>query len=749
MSGISEPHDEFVDPPANLYTPSNPAVIQNAPRASEGKETLAYSDPETVRVFEELQRKLQAREQQIASLNKQLANERLINQRLLGLNQAAQDENPSPDPERAALETAKILSRLVRCGLVCIFEFQQPDQRFRLMASAGPLAGFIPAGYVPDTSQRAISLAIHNKRLITSRDLPDSGLPMQLGGHTFHALLAAPIVQNDMLRGLILLADPAQQAFASSETPVIETAAARLLTAWDYARQNTILTEFVQSISMMSVVQEAGSLLEMTATIARQVLDANFAIVASFNQQEWIFRSAGHAPGLVKSLQNGAANFLEEAVQSPYTFRLRDLRQDERAGCVKIDQPELCSLLASPIRINGNATGILLVFGKNNADMFTDSDVFLIELLASQTAVNLESCYLNTELRASLKTTQLLYDLSQSITKAENLKEASTAISRTAYRLLQARKCGLILFSADGKTEAEVRFPSDDPTVLHPFPLIQQAMDSRQTIYMSEAESLTRVAIPIQTMRRCYGALWLDISDDIEESRHPTEEIRILVNQAAVALERSILLEETRQQASEIARSYTRLEGAYEDLLYGLTKALDARDGETEKHSWRVEDLSVRLGMDMGLNRDELQALKRGALLHDIGKIGVRDAILLKRGPLSEGEWQEMRQHPQKGAQIIQEIPALHDALPVIAFHQERWDGSGYPLRLCGSEIPLLARIFAVVDVFDALTSDRPYRSALTLDDALAYLEAQAGVHFDPEVVAHFVAMIRAEQLNS
>jgi HD-GYP domain-containing protein (c-di-GMP phosphodiesterase class II) len=357
--------------------------------------------------------------------------------------------------------------------------------------------------------------------------------------------------------------------------------------------------------------------------------------------------------------------------------------------------------------------------------------------------MNLESCFLNHELRTNLKTTQLLYDLSLSISKAENLKDAARAIARTAYRLLQARKCGLILFSPDGRTEAEVHFPTDDSLIIHPQQLILQAMNSRQTIYLSETEHASRIAIPIQTNRRCYGALWMEISEDNEESRHPTEEIRILVNQAAVALERSILLEETRQQASEIARSYHRLEAAYEDLLYGLTKALDARDGETEKHSWRVEDLSVRLGVDMGLSRGELQALKRGALLHDIGKIGVRDAILLKKGPLDEVEWQEMRQHPQKGAQIIEEIPALHDALPVIAFHQERWDGSGYPERRQGTNIPLLARIFAVVDVFDALTSDRPYRKALPVEEALAYLEMQAGIHFDPDIVARFARMVR------
>lgn len=746
MSSISDNNDEVFDSLPIFHAPQYDAPVQeNAARIVVTREPHHPIETHSAQEVQDLRRQLQNRERQIDTLNAQLASERLINRRLLELNEITRDQDPAPNPEHAAQDTARLLVNLLGCDLACVFDFNQAEQRFKLLASAGPFASLVPHHYMPEMSLRVVSLAIHNQRLISSCDLPERVAPMRIGKHKFPSLLVQPIVHNGLLLGLILLADTAEQAFTGSEPPMVETASRRLQTVWDYTRQNTTMIDFVQSISMMSVVQEPANLLEVTATIARQTLDASFVMVASFNQQEWLMRWAGRAPRLVKSLNNGAASFLEAAVQSPYTFRLRDLREDERACCMKIDDPDLRTLLACPIRINGSATGILLAFGKKGVEAFSDSDVFLAELLTSQTAVNLESSYLNTELRASLKTTQLLYDLSLSITKAENLKDASTAIARTAYRLLQARKCGLILFSADGSIEAEVRFPSDDVSIAHPYPLIQQAMNSRQTIYLSEAESMTRVAIPIQTMRRCYGALWLDISDDVEASRHPTEEIRILVNQAAVALERSILLEETRKQTSEIARSYNRLEGAYEDLLYGLTKALDARDGETEKHSWRVEDLSVRLGMEMGLSRNELQALKRGALLHDIGKIGVRDAILLKRGPLDEGEWQEMRQHPQKGAQIIQDIPALHDALPVIAFHQERWDGSGYPLGLSGQDIPLIARIFAVVDVFDALTSDRPYRSALPVADALAYLEIQSRIHFDPEVVAHFAAMIRAE----
>lgn len=739
MSSESGSIDEIPKPVSFLHTQPNTAGYASSQRGSEPRESSRpLNEVEAGTTLIDLRRQVQA-------LSRQLSEERSINKKLIGLNQFSWDHETAPSPERAAQNMAKLLTQLIGCKLVCIFEYHPAEQHYKILATAGDAAPKLPANFSPDLSQRVISLAVHNQSVIFNRDLPETSAGVQIGGQRFTSVIAAPLARNGVLRGLILCGDSNETTFSTSDLPLIECASAQLMNTWEYIDRAETLTEFVQSVAMMSVIQESASLLEMTASIAQQSLHAGCVVVASLNQQDWLIRSVGRAPRLIHSIQNNGASFLEAAMRSPYTFRLRDLRQDDRTASLRIDSDDLRTLLACPIRINGSAAGILLAFGKPGADHFSDADVFLTELLVSQAAVNMESCFLNHELRVSLKTTQLLYDLSQSISRAENLKDAAFAIARTAYRLLQARRCGLILFSSDGRIEAEVHFPNDDHhTAAHPYAMIQQAMDARQTIYLAESENISHTAIPIQTMRRCYGALWLETSDDNEESRHPTEEIRILVNQAAVALERSILIEETRQQASEIVRSYHRLESAYEDLLYGLTKALDARDGETQKHSWRVEDLSVRLGIELGLSRNELQALKRGALLHDIGKIGVRDAILLKHGPLDDGEWQEMRQHPQKGAQIIQEIPALHDALPVIAFHQERWDGSGYPLALKGTDIPLLARLFAVVDVFDALTSDRPYRKSMPVEEALAYLEAQAGHHFDPEVVARFTLMIRS-----
>ncbi|WP_216324243.1 HD domain-containing phosphohydrolase [Deinococcus aestuarii] len=185
---------------------------------------------------------------------------------------------------------------------------------------------------------------------------------------------------------------------------------------------------------------------------------------------------------------------------------------------------------------------------------------------------------------------------------------------------------------------------------------------------------------------------------------------------------------------------------AREAAVRALGLALEARDRETKGHTDRVTAWSARLGEALGLDRPALEALRLGAYLHDMGKLKVSDTVLLKPGPLDAAEWEAMRAHPQEGerfAAALGFIPA--PALDLIRAHHERWDGSGYPHGLGHREIPLLARIFAVVDVYDALTSERPYKRAWTPGEALEELRTQAGRQFDPEVVAAFLRLLEGE----
>ncbi len=273
--------------------------------------------------------------------------------------------------------------------------------------------------------------------------------------------------------------------------------------------------------------------------------------------------------------------------------------------------------------------------------------------------------------------------------------------------------------------------------------LIKDAMNRGQLIYFSQGKSGIQSCIPIKTPIRNYGAIWMESPDD--QTNNPAtnpNDMQALVNQAAIALERSMLLAESRRQAIEIKAAYDTLEETYDQTLASLTSALDARDRETEGHSIRVSNLAVKLGEALKFSSDQLKVLERGSLLHDIGKIGISDTILHKPGKLNDEEWKLMKLHPDIGAKIVEGIPFLEDTIPLIRHHQERWNGTGYPSGLKGEDIPILARLFSVIDAFDALTSNRPYRQKISTEEALIYLREQSGILFDPNIVDAFEKLI-------
>ena len=198
------------------------------------------------------------------------------------------------------------------------------------------------------------------------------------------------------------------------------------------------------------------------------------------------------------------------------------------------------------------------------------------------------------------------------------------------------------------------------------------------------------------------------------------------------------LEELVEQRTEELDQALDSLEDAYRATLRALTTALETRDSETHGHSERVVSYSLRLGLEYGLNREEMNSLEFGSLLHDIGKIGVPDSILRKPGKLTDEEWIRMREHPSHGQQILKGIEFLKGAARVVAQHHEKWDGSGYPLGVHGDEIDVCARIFAVADAFDAITSDRVYRRGKSYEEAAKELDEWAGRQFDPRVVDAF-----------
>jgi PAS domain S-box-containing protein/putative nucleotidyltransferase with HDIG domain len=272
-------------------------------------------------------------------------------------------------------------------------------------------------------------------------------------------------------------------------------------------------------------------------------------------------------------------------------------------------------------------------------------------------------------------------------------------------------------------------------------PDLSKAADDEFTRRMSGFNDhlVTFIAIPLIAKGQVKGVLEIFNRKRIEPDPDWLDFLRALGAQTAIAIDNAELF-------GQLQRSNTNLTLAYDATIEGWSRALDLRDEETEDHSQRVTNLTLKLATRFGVPLADQVHIRRGALLHDIGKVGVPDTILRKPGPLTTDEWTIMRKHPEYALDLLSPISYLQPAIAIPAFHHERWDGSGYPHKLKGEEIPFAARIFAVVDVWDALISNRCYRPAWKREKALEYIRAESGIQFDPRVVDAFVEIINQEQ---
>jgi putative two-component system response regulator len=214
---------------------------------------------------------------------------------------------------------------------------------------------------------------------------------------------------------------------------------------------------------------------------------------------------------------------------------------------------------------------------------------------------------------------------------------------------------------------------------------------------------------------------------------------KLSIDQTKLQRRETLLDTVVKERTKELEESYEKLKAANRQALFGLAEAIEAKDPYTKGHCGRVAAYSLVLAREAGYPAEGLETLEFGAFLHDIGKIGIKDAVLLKPGPLDEAEWVHMKEHPVKGFEIANKIEMLKPIMSAVRNHHERWDGSGYPDKMKAEDIPLAARIVAIADAFDAMATDRPYKQALPLEECEAVLRKTAGKMYDPELIEVFV----------
>jgi len=675
--------------------------------------------------------------EQLELLTRKLNSEKHRNTQLMFLNELSQQLESDLDPPVAAQLAVNMLERAIKCSFVSLMMYEHANREFVALATTGKSASIIPPGYRQNSEKGLLGRTARLKKtqLVNDTELdPDF---FAISDEKTRSVIVVPIMHNGQLRGVIEVGAESPNAFSNNDVILVEGAALELTLAWERSSYNQRLTELIQSGISLAILFDPQAAVQELARLARKTLETRFVFITLLDQQGNFSRTAsdGDAPRLLNSLNSSPTQepLIQAALSATKPFRVRDVRKYATAKNIEIDHGGLRSALVIPIRLHRLSIGTIIVFGKQEGVFFSEKDESLADLLASQAAAAIESSWLYQELRNTLNSTSLLYQLSLEVTPTEDLSRAAELIAQAAHRVTNARETGILLLSKENEIQVEVEL---DETGFHtrgshPMETIHQAIQMGQSMFISEQRGLL-VCYPLLTRARAIGALWMSIPESHGQN---FANVQTLANQAAVTLERSNLYSESRRQAKQIEAAYQQLQATYDQTLYALMSALDARDRETEGHSMRVSRLACMIGQSLGLNAEQLKALERGALLHDIGKIGISDTILHKPGKLTDDEWRIMKTHPDIGSRIVERIPFLQECMPVVYHHHERWDGSGYPLGLKGNDIPLFARIFAVADVYDALTSKRSYRKSSNPDEALAYLRENANILFDEDVV--------------
>ena len=256
----------------------------------------------------------------------------------------------------------------------------------------------------------------------------------------------------------------------------------------------------------------------------------------------------------------------------------------------------------------------------------------------------------------------------------------------------------------------------------------------RSPLFPSE-KFVVYYGVPLIAKGRVLGVLEIFHRSPLRPDEDWLEFLNIISGQTAIAIDSAIMFK-------ELQKSNFELNLAYNATIDAWSRTLDLRDRDTEGHTRRVTDITLKFATIAGIKDTDMIHIRRGATLHDIGKVAIPDDILFKPGPLDQGEWETMRRHPKYAVDLLSPIKYLEHAMEIPHWHHEKWDGTGYPDRIGGEEIPISARLFALVDVYDALISDRPYRKAWSKQDTMQYIESQSGSHFDPRLVPEFLNMV-------
>ena len=584
-------------------------------------------------------------------------------------------------------------------------------------------------------------------------------------GEPSRSWLGVPMILGEKVVGVISIQSYSRNVFGENEQQLLSTIADTVAVAIENARlyaaeqqRATRLTQMMQLGIELASLREEEKVLDTLVRRVAEIMESTTCTVMLIDavKNEAVLTAQFGLPENAGELYVPLTlPVIRQMIESGEPLILTNIDRDNPMMRKVLVRPDIQSFFAYPMVREGRVIGILTLSYLIPTSPSVE-EISACHLLVERAAAALENARLFDETARHLQNVQALRTIDAAIASSLDLHGTLNIILTQIVTQLGADAADVFLFNPHAHTlefasgrgfrsnvsersklllgEGPVgKLVLEHQTVHIPdlAPVIKEFV--RAKIFSSEG-FVTYTGTPLIAKGEVKGVLEVFHRTPYTSGEEWLEFMETLAGQVAIAIDNSQLF-------NNLQHSNIELSLAYEATIEGWSRALDLRDRETEGHTQRVTEVTVQLARLMGMNEAELVHVRRGILLHDMGKMGIPDTILLKPGPLSDEEWETMRKHPQYAFEMLAPITYLRPALDIPGCHHEKWDGTGYPRRLKGEQIPLAARVFAVVDVYDALTSDRPYRKAWSKEKAIQYILDESGKHFDPKVVEVFMEL--------
>jgi PAS domain S-box-containing protein len=715
-----------------------------------------------VRTYQELQREVDERKR--AELETQQRNRELTL-----LNRVIMEVSSNPDPQAVLAVTCRELSLVFggvrsyagllnesHAGLKVIAEYPLRNRQ-SMLGLFLPLAENLAAQHV--LSSRA-PLAISN---VDESPYLEQSVRTFLGDGIM-SILTLPLNVRGEIVGVVALFFEMPRSYSEEEISLAmnaATAAAQVIEMARLFEQTRRRAEELEALTEVSqAMRTAPGRAEMYPAILNQLL---YMLEAEGASLAWRDSVNGDtviqlAHGRIAS-RTGLRLAPGEGVTGEVIATGKPIVSEALGSGEGLDYPDLLddlyAVASVPLIARKKALGALMVL---RPEPFTDDEVNLLIAIGDLAASAIHQAGLHEQTERRLQRLTALRTIDEAISASLDLRITLNVFLRqvtdqlnvdAAAVLLLDPHLGMLVYAAgqgfrtEAITHSRLRLGEGragqaalERRIVQVLDLSDPDSSFSRSVLLRDESFVAYYGVPLIAKGQVQGVLDIYHRTALQPDPDWTDFLDTLATQAAIAIDNAKLF-------NDLQRSNVELALAYDTTIEGWARALELRDMETEGHSQRVTELTLELARQQGMRDEELVHIRHGALLHDIGKMGVPDSILHKPGPLTDEEWAIMHQHPVYAYKLLNPIAYLRPAVDIPYCHHEKWDGSGYPRGLKGEQIPLSARVFAVVDVWDALCSDRPYRPAWSQEKALAYIKDESGRHFDPHVVEAFLALLQ------